>query len=765
RAEQAGATVAWGHCIDRGPPPFWPWVEVLRSVLAAPGGRDELMGWERIALAQILPELSAAEPPTPIAADPSQARYQLYSAAGEVLVRATGSRPLCIVLDDLHWADLPSLQLLTHIAVRAGGARLLLAGTYRDTEVGDDFGEALGALVREPESEQLRLNGLTVGEVATFVGNATGVQPSAPLAASLHSRTAGNPFFLTELVRLLESEHALDGDVELPVSGQVPPGVREVIRRRLARLPEQTNVLLTIGAVAGSRFDHRLLEAIGGLGEERTLELMEVAIVTGIVADDPQQVGRYRFSHPLIRQTVYDGLSTVRRARLHARVAEGLAALHGDGATVDMAHHLWSAAEEADARATLPVVLRAAEIILGQLAYEEAAEQLRRAAVLLQTPPQDAHAAGQELVVQLRLAQLLAMTRGSRAPETEGALARAHELTELVGHEAELLPALWGLLFAQALRCDLEPGRQLALHLLELYERNRDPLFELAGHLGLGIMVNLGGDLTLAHEEFTTATALADARTEPGLAATFQMDPAALARSLHSTVLALRGDFKGAEELAEAATTLATARGDRLASVIAYLCGGLNAILAGDVDAVEDLVPKAEAIATATGFKGLQAMAMGLCAWALGERGDTQGAVAGVRDSLALHDSTGNGWGRSLHVVILAQMERDPARRAGVLDAIDEQLAPSEAGEWFLAAELLRLRAELLATFPERHAEALASATRAVEVARQQGAAGLEERAGATLARIRTANHPSERGPSRTSTDGTAAGSASRSIP
>jgi DNA-binding SARP family transcriptional activator len=737
-AEDAGALVAWGACFDGDPPPFWPWVQVLRTVLAAPDGDSVLLPWERGALTQLLPELQDAGAPALAPPDPAQARFHLYSAVTSVLLRVTAGRPLCIVLDDLHSADPPSLQLLGQLVARCGAARLVLAGTYRDTEGGDDLAQTVAELVRDPAADHVSLSGLAVDEVAQFVTNTTGTEPSPGLAESLHHRTEGNPFFLTELVRLLESEHALDADDARAVPAEVPPGVRDVIRRRLARLPEQTNVLLTIGAVAGTEFDHRLLETIGGLGEERTLELMEVAIVTGIVTDPANHVGRYRFSHPLIRQTIYEGLSTVRRARLHARVAEGIRAVQGDSAVVDVANHLWAAAGEADAEATLPIVLRAAEVTLGQLAYEQAAEQLKRAAALLQRDPEDLDAARQELVLQLRLVQLLAMATGSRSPQTEVALRRAHALTDLVGHEPEFLPALWGLFFALALRAEIDSAHRLARQFLEIADRTGDRLFRLAGHLGLSIAAYIDGDFTLAHDMATTATTLADSTSDATVAATFQMDPATVIRSMHGHLHALRGDSDTGFALVHEAITRAKALGDRVAEAIAYYCGAMSALVTEDVDRVDDMAAKGAFASAAIGFRGLETTALSFRAWVLAQRGRTEDAIAAAVESLAQFATTGNGWGWSLNVFLWADVHRDHGPREEVLRAIDEVLRPDNPVERTYESPILRLRAELLASrFPERLSEAIESAEAAVAVARRQGAPPLEARAAATLARVR----------------------------
>ena len=737
RVSAAGAATAWGRCFEGEAPPFWPWMQVLRA-LRSTTDRRELTTWEVSALAQLLPELRTNGTPPPLSAEPTEARFQLCSALADVVIGLAERRPLCIVIDDLHWVDLPSLQLLSVLAGRVEDAHLLVAATVRDGEMGDDSArltEALGTLEREPVTTRIALAGLAEHEVAAFVASVIGREPSPSLTGVLHDRTDGNPFFLVELIRLLESEGGLAGADDHRLPDRVPPGVRHVIRRRLARLPGQTNALLSIAAVAGTEFDHRLLEMIGGLDEERTLELMEVALVTGIVVDSADTVGRYRFSHPLVRQTVYESLSAVRRARLHARVAGALRSVRGDEAVVDIARHLWSAGGEVEADEVLAAVLRAAEATLGLLAYEQAAEQLRRAGELLRRREGDAEAAGQELVVQLRLAQLLAMTRGSGTPETEQALARAQALTEFVGHEPDLLPALWGLFFAQQLRCETGLGRRLGERFLVSAERNGDCLFELAGHLALATTAYLDGNLADAALAFGRATALADGLPSRTLAPIFQMDPACFARSMHAHVLALQGCPESAEVLARKAIARADSLGDPLASTIAHILSGVCAVLRGDVAEVERAVRTAAPIAAATGFRGMEAMATGLEAWALGHRGQAVAAADKARRGLAMLDATGNVWGRALSVAAWAAVEQDPAQKPDVLARVEDLLSATEAGgERYYEAECHRLRAELLvAVCPARLPEAIESATTAVAVARRQGAQALEARGTSTL--------------------------------
>ena len=206
----------------------------------------------------------------------------------------------------------------------------------------------------------------------------------------MHDRTDGNPFFVSELLRLLQSEGMFAGDEAMAAARRaIPAGVREVLQRRLARLPEQTNAILLVGAIAGRDFDLDLVEAVAGLEDERALEAAEAAVVAGLVVEDDETVGRYRFAHGLVGETIYENISKARRVRLHARVGQALSGLHGNDPehVLEIARHAWAAVPVTGADAALPRVLAAADLAMAGLAFEQAEQQLRRALELLGSMP------------------------------------------------------------------------------------------------------------------------------------------------------------------------------------------------------------------------------------------------------------------------------------------------------------------------------------------------------------------------------------------
>ena len=254
----------------------------------------------------------------PLAGDDAQgARWRLFESVDAAL--RTGA-PTVLALDDLHWADKGSLLLLAHLVRASRPAALLVVGTYRESELSrtHPLAATLADLRRERLYERVSLAGLEAGDVAELVRGWLG---SDELAPTLHEETAGNPFFLEEVVRHLREAGAGSG---------IPESVREVLGRRLSRLGDGANRALQAAAVVGRDFDLALLERLDALAGVDVLEAVEEAAAAQLVREDGARPGRYGFAHPLVRETVYEELSLTRRVRLHGAVADALEALHGD---------------------------------------------------------------------------------------------------------------------------------------------------------------------------------------------------------------------------------------------------------------------------------------------------------------------------------------------------------------------------------------------------------------------------------------------------
>jgi len=335
-AHADGAEVRSGRCFEEAIAPYQPFVEALGDA------------WLHDA---------------PVAGDDAQgARWRLFESVDAAL--RTGA-PTVLALDDLHWADKSTLLLLAHLVRATRPAALLVVGTYRESELSrtHPLAATLGDLRREGLYERVSLAGLEAGDVAQLVRGWLG---SEELAATLHEETAGNPFFLEEVVRHLRETGAGAG---------IPESVREVLGRRLSRLGDGANRALQAAAVVGRDFDLALLERLDALAGVDVLEAVEEAAAAQLVREDGARPGRYGFAHPLVRETVYEELSLTRRVRLHGAVADGLEALHGDDPArlSELATHRLAAAAGGDPAAAVEVALRAARHCMAQLAYEDAA--------------------------------------------------------------------------------------------------------------------------------------------------------------------------------------------------------------------------------------------------------------------------------------------------------------------------------------------------------------------------------------------------------
>jgi tetratricopeptide (TPR) repeat protein len=395
RAAERGATVIWGRCWEgEGAPAFWPWVQVLRALLRQ-CDVGTLAGWLGAGapyIAQVVSEVRELLPDLPAAPalDSEQARFRLYDAVSTFLRSAAGGTPLVLVLDDLHWADQSSLLLLQFFVREIADARLLIVGTYRDVEVSRDhpLGDVLPRLRRERSVDRILLRGLPDAEVHAMLVALRGGEVPEDFARTISRETAGNPFFIMEILRHLLDEGIAyrEGDqwvgrVE-PSEIRLPDSVREVIGRRLSRLGDTCAKLLTLAAVIGKEFGLDVLQRVSNLDEERVFEVLEEALAAGIVGEVPRTIARYRFSHTLVRETLYGELRNLERVRLHRRVADVLEALYAEydePHLAELAHHFLEGLPGGDVEKAVAYSIRAGDRANEQLAYAEAATQYERA--------------------------------------------------------------------------------------------------------------------------------------------------------------------------------------------------------------------------------------------------------------------------------------------------------------------------------------------------------------------------------------------------
>jgi DNA-binding CsgD family transcriptional regulator len=386
-AEARGWTVLSGRAYDsEGMPPYLPFVEALKEVV---NSADE----DPPSLLAGFPELTtlreARERPTALRAlailNPDGERYRLFETVSDLILRLAetdGAPGLVLLLDDLHWADRSTLLLLIHLARRLPMAPVMVVGSYRTAEAqpGSPLFEALADFSRERLDQRIALDGFDLTDTAVLVRGLRSDASSAAIEA-LYKQTAGNPFFLEEIVRHLEAEgqDLSRGDVKTEAA-IVPEGVRQVIGKRLVRLPVIANQLLQAGAVIGDGFGEEIARATSGLDRNALTEAFEEALAAGMIREEDEL---YRFSHPLVQRTVYDGLSLARRQMLHQRVAEAIERLQAANLQIHLSELANHYAKAGGANENLRKVVSYSELAAGPamavFAYAEAVRHIEQA--------------------------------------------------------------------------------------------------------------------------------------------------------------------------------------------------------------------------------------------------------------------------------------------------------------------------------------------------------------------------------------------------
>jgi DNA-binding CsgD family transcriptional regulator/tetratricopeptide (TPR) repeat protein len=358
--------------------------DLLRADLGGAGGE----------LARLLPDLDARVSglPAPVAADPDTERHRLHTAVTDFLASAGRRQPLLLVLEDGHWADIPTLVLLRHLARASSEARVLVLVTFRDTEadIPAELADALADLRRSDDVVRLHLDGLTEDDVGEFVRRAGGgeIDPAEPgLSRALRDLTEGNAFLLCELWRALVETDAFamqDGTLRLTAPLReiaTPQSVREVVSQRLSRLDPASRDLLELAAVAGPEFELDVLRRAAPVELER-IDALEPAMRSGMIEELPFPALAYRFTHELVRRALYDRLSVLRRAELHLRIAEALENVdrpRQGRLLAGLAHHFAAAAPIGGAAQAVQYNLLAAKAASAALAYDETTARLRTA--------------------------------------------------------------------------------------------------------------------------------------------------------------------------------------------------------------------------------------------------------------------------------------------------------------------------------------------------------------------------------------------------
>jgi hypothetical protein len=408
-ARDRGCSVLLGRCWDGGgAPAYWPWVQVVRAA-----GAD---------LEELVAAAERGQPGRPSVSDvvdPAAARFRLFDRVGRFLSERSTSAPVLVVLDDLHAADEPSMLLLRFLATSVADHRMLLVGSYREAEPRiREEAELFGELSRL--GRRVPLAGLSRSEIARFIEIVRGAPAPDAWVRRVHELTAGNPFFVREVVRTW-SEQESGRDHLAP-----PEEVRALIRRRVSGLSREASATLHVAAVIGREFDLRVLTETTTLSTERLIDVLEEAQAAGIISLDRGPPRSYAFAHDLLREAMYEDLPHTRRMELHRAIGQVLE--QAFSADVDphlaaLAHHYAQSAPLGDAGIAAEYAVRAGDRAARLLAYEDAARLYEGAVELEESGERSPQRRGEIL---LRLGDAHA-----RSADSEAAQARFEEAAEI----------------------------------------------------------------------------------------------------------------------------------------------------------------------------------------------------------------------------------------------------------------------------------------------------------------------------------------------
>ncbi len=629
-----------------GSPPLWLWVQILRAIVRSWRAEDlaRAMGAGASEIARLAPELEETLAITvPPVRDTDEARFLLMDAVARFLVQAARERPQILLLEDLHWAPPATLQLLDYLAQKMPAARLLVVGTFRMEELPRehplfetiDACEKHGVLVRVP------LVGLDVADVAHLVEQTAGILPPAELAQALHAATAGNPFFVKQVVGLAADEPGGETDVAARLAsqaGELPAGVRRVLGRRLATLSEPCRAMMGAASVIGRDFTLAVLARVSSLRRQRLLEVLGEALESRLIESAPGRNASYRFAHALVRDAAYAGLHGPARAQLHQQVAEALEALHAgrrESVVSALAYHYGEAAPLLGGTKAVDYAKWAGDLATTALSYEEAAGHYARALQALDLAPEPA---GGRRRAELLTCVGYARQNSGQFDSGREALRQAATLALRIGDADLLLLAALGFGEVALGVADPESVRLLEAALASAGDR---PAFlqvwlrsALAAHL-----MNHPGRLGEAQQLVDEAEAMARKAGEAR-----SLGYALCARAL---LLRLLPAGRPEERLAllREAEDLVRESGDRAIEMLvwAQIHGALLEL--GDPDGMEVVCARIEQLAVRLRSRYWGFMPIGFRAARLLLEGDFEAAEALARANLASPDSPRFGYG------------------------------------------------------------------------------------------------------------------------
>ena len=717
-----------GRCCEReAVAPYTPFVEVLEMVLERARSLEDFRAMLDInasELTRIMPQLRRFFPDLedPLDGTPEQQRRNLVKNFCQFIERLSQHHPVMLILDDLQWADEPSLDLLEQLASRVGQSRIMIVATYRDqpSDISSRLAQALETLRRRHLEHHLRLRALNLSEVAELVRGSVGQDLNATMVQEIYRETDGNPFFVEEVTKyLIEEKKLVDAEGRVRDSfgigeAEVPQNVRLTIERMLQRLKVRTRQILELAAVVGPRFGFEMLMSLELFGAEQLLDATKEGEDAGILTSDPSAFEEELcFSHELIRQTLLAGLSLPRRQRWHLRVAESIEHTYESSLeehAAELAHHFTIAGPAGDTSKAMRYQCIAGKRALRASDYAGAIRQFERALEFIERLPHEPDRARLELEIKAAMHVALIASRGFLAPELQNLNSRMLALCDEVADPSLSLSALLSAWAFHSNRGELHLATATSERMMQLAEQGEYPLLQLAANMSYGIMLFVRGELIQARHHLERAVSLYTTKFAGQLHVAHDLGVISLCY-LSSDLLAL-GCTDQALAAAQRGVELARQISDTFSMVHAHFQTAGTHLGRGEA---EQTLRQAEIICSLSEENGYQqylSLGMMMRGLALSEMGRVSEGIAEVQAGLAKSPRAGQVLGATSLIGFLAAAYIKAGQKEPALALLASALSIVETtGERYFESELYRLKGEAIlldsGELPDREAEQL----------------------------------------------------------
>ncbi len=686
---------------------------------------------------------------------PALSQERMKRELGALMQEASRVRPFVLFLDDLHWADVSTIDVLNYLAGRFDQMRVLILATYRPADMTlaqHPFLAIRDNLRTHGVLEEIPLGFLERRDVQRYL-EVTFPQHRFPssLAEMIHAKTDGSPLFMADVVRYLRDSNSLvqkeDGTWVLARSEadafqELPASIRSMIARKIERLSEADRKLLVAASVQGHQFDSAIvseaLEMDPADVEDRLDALEHTYVFVNRVKEhefpDFTPSLQYQFVHALYQNALYASLQPTRRASLSGKVARSLVEHHRSEHAV-IAGRLGALFEAArDFGASAQYFLEGARHAVGLFAFREALSLAERGLSVLRGMPEGTERRQHELGLQMVRGLALRMMKGWANPEIEPVFARARELCHQLDDAPELFPVLWAITLFHAIRGDLRQYRRRADDLMEEAVRSNNPVSLIGAHHLLGVCLEFEGNIVESSRILNRGRELHDPEQHRFYTAIYGLDPGMIARAMSSRALWILGHPDQAEERARETVELARSQRQPVTLVFALLVKQGIHLVRGEAEDALAMGNEVVALCSEYGLPQEREWSRAFQGAALASLGRLDEGIEQLADSLAVQQAIGAGLVRSAFLAVLADLLRFAGRLDEGLKAVDEGFAYAEsAGEGGYLAELHRAKAELLRAAGDG-AAAETSFKTAVEYASRQQARAFELRAATGLA-------------------------------